>query len=80
MSGRSGRNPARVLWFVAAALATIAAAVGYFRKGEVRWSLLAAAVFLAAMGLGAASARGRRGVQLAPAADERASGDSETRR
>ena len=78
MSGRSGGDPARVLWFVAAALATIAAAVGYFQKGEIRWSLLAAAVFLAAMGLGAAATRGKRGAQPAPGSDERAGGGSET--
>lgn len=42
-----------VLWFVAAALALVAAVVTYARGDEIRWPLLAAAVFLAVMGFGA---------------------------
>lgn len=46
---------ASLLWFVAAALALGAAVVGYARQGEMRWALLAAAAFLAAMGWSARS-------------------------
>lgn len=45
-----------ILALIAAALALTAAAVGYFRSGELRWSLVAAGLFLLAFGLGA---RGR---------------------
>jgi hypothetical protein len=40
------------LWLTAAALAFAAAVVTYTRSGEIRVALLAAAVFLAAMGFG----------------------------
>jgi hypothetical protein len=40
------------LWFVAAALALSAAAVKYFRSGEIPWEITAAGVFLLAMGFG----------------------------
>lgn len=50
----SSRGPlAGILWFVAAALALAAAAVRYARHGEIWWYLVAAALFLAAMGAGA---------------------------
>ena len=39
-----------MLWFLASALSLTAAAVIYGREGQIRWSLLAATVFLAAMG------------------------------
>ena len=42
-----------VLWFAAAVLAVAAAVVTYVRGGEIKWTLLVAAVFLAAMGFGA---------------------------
>lgn len=60
VSGQSGNTLARVLWFVATGLALIAFGLGYLRKGEFKWSLLAAAAFLLAMGLGAWSKRGKR--------------------
>jgi ABC-type Co2+ transport system permease subunit len=40
-----------ILWFVAAALALIAALLNYSESGTWRWPLLAAAFFLAAMGV-----------------------------
>lgn len=43
------------LAIVAAVLALGAAVVRYFADGEVRWSLIAAAVFLLAFGFGAKS-------------------------
>lgn len=49
MTGRPWR--ASVLWFIAAVLALAAAAVAYGRHGEIKWALLAAAMFLAAMGV-----------------------------
>lgn len=39
------------LWFVAAALALIAALLNYSESGKLRWPLLAAAFFMAAMGV-----------------------------
>jgi len=42
-----------VLAFIAAALALAGAVVGYSRTGDVRWSLVAAAIFLIAFGIGA---------------------------
>jgi hypothetical protein len=47
-AGRS-RLPA-LLAFVAAVLAAVAAGIAYARRRELKWSLLAAALFLAAMG------------------------------
>jgi len=44
------RRRVATLWFIASGLALIAAGVTYARAGEIRWSLLAATVFLAAMG------------------------------
>jgi hypothetical protein len=41
---------AAILWFVAAALALTAAVITYTDGREVRWPLLAATLFLAAMG------------------------------
>lgn len=39
-----------ILWFTAGALALAAAAIRYFSDGELKWTLLAPAVFLIAMG------------------------------
>lgn len=47
------RRLAVVLWFVAAALALAAAATRYLRSGEIEWGIVAAGLFLAAMGLSA---------------------------
>ena len=41
-----------ILWLAAAALAFAAAVVTYTRSGEIRVALLAATLFLAAMGFG----------------------------
>jgi hypothetical protein len=41
-----------LLWLAAAALAFGAAVITYTRSGEIRATLLAAAIFLAAMGFG----------------------------
>ena len=41
-----------ILWLAAAALAFAAAVVTYTRSGEIRFTLLAATLFLAAMGFG----------------------------
>ena len=53
---------ATALWFVAAALALSAGAVGFVRSGEVPWVIAAAGIFLLAMGFGSWSrnARGSR--------------------
>ncbi len=42
-----------ILWFVAASLSFLAAAVAYSRTGDIKWPLLAAGIFLAAMGFNA---------------------------
>jgi hypothetical protein len=42
-----------ILSIIAAALALAAALVPYFTDGEIRWSLVAAGVFLLAFGFGA---------------------------
>ena len=44
-----------ILSIVAAALALAAAVIRYTADGEVRWSLIAAAVFILAFGFGAKS-------------------------
>jgi hypothetical protein len=49
---RSKIRLAAGLWLTAAALAFAAAVVSYTRRGEIKVVLLAAAVFLAAMGFG----------------------------
>jgi hypothetical protein len=41
---------AAILWFVASGLSLIAAVVTYSTDHEIKWSLLAATVFLGAMG------------------------------
>jgi hypothetical protein len=48
-----------VLWFVAAALSTVAFAIRYAKGGEIKWYLAAAAVFTAIMGFVALKGRGR---------------------
>ena len=55
---------ATALWFVAAALALSAGAVGFVRSGEVPWVIAAAGIFLLAMGFGSRSrnVRGSRPV------------------
>lgn len=50
MAGNGRPSPAGLLAYVAAALAAIAAIIGYVRHGHVRWSLLAAALLFAALG------------------------------
>jgi hypothetical protein len=52
MKTSSVNRLAAVLAFVAAALAATALIVHYVRHQEVRWHLLAASVFLVAMGSG----------------------------
>lgn len=52
MRARSA-NLTLILSIVAAALALTAAIIRYVADGEVRWSLIAAAVFLLAFGFGA---------------------------
>ena len=42
-----------VLWCVAAVLAWTAVAIRRYRGGEIEWSLVAAGLFCAAMGIGA---------------------------
>lgn len=57
--------PARLaafLWLFAAALAFLAAVVAYTRRGEIKVVLLAAAIFLAAMGFGVLRRSRRAGV------------------
>ncbi len=46
----SRRLPA-ILWFIASALCLVAALVAYTKNGRIKWSLFAASVFLATMGL-----------------------------
>jgi len=50
MADNRGSLLAAILGFVAAGLALIAAAIGYSRDGKVEWSLLAGALFMAALG------------------------------
>ncbi|HEV7239556.1 MAG TPA: hypothetical protein VGQ36_09970 [Thermoanaerobaculia bacterium] len=49
----TGAKLALILALVAAALALTAAIIRYVEDGEVRWSLIAAALFLVAFGIGA---------------------------
>ena len=49
MAKASDRRAA-MLWFLASALSLTAAVIRYASDGELRWPLLAATVFLAAMG------------------------------
>jgi hypothetical protein len=51
-----------LLWLAAAALAFGAAVLTYTRSGEIRVALLAAAIFLAAMGFGVLRRSRRAGV------------------
>ncbi len=53
MASPDSRKLAGALWFVAAAVALAAIVVAYVRRGEVRWYLVAAVVFLVAMGASA---------------------------
>jgi uncharacterized membrane protein YhhN len=53
MAEGPGAKLAAILWFVAAILALAAAGIAYGRRGEIRWPLLAAAMFLLAMGANA---------------------------
>lgn len=52
MASASQTRTMGFLWLAAAALAFAAAVVTYTRTGELRIALLAAAIFLAAMGFG----------------------------
>jgi hypothetical protein len=47
----SGTRRAAVLWFVASALSLTAAVLTYTGEGLIKWPLIAATVFLAAMGI-----------------------------
>jgi hypothetical protein len=51
MAEGSATKLATILWFVAAVLALGAAAVTYGRSGEIKWPLLAAGIFLLAVGV-----------------------------
>ena len=44
---------AALLAFIAATLAAVAVGIGYARRGSVDWSMIAAALFMAALGWGA---------------------------
>jgi hypothetical protein len=50
------------LWLVAAALAFAAAVVTYTRNGEIKGTMLAAALFLATMGFGGLRRSRRTGI------------------
>ena len=50
MASPSSRTAA-ILWFVASALSLIAAVITYTGDRQIKWPLLAATVFLAAMGV-----------------------------
>ena len=50
MVNASGLRRAAILWFIASALSLTAALVTYGGEGQIKWPLLAATVFLAAMG------------------------------
>jgi hypothetical protein len=45
-----GLRRAAMLWFIASALSLAAAVITYSGEGQIKWPLIAAAVFLAAMG------------------------------
>lgn len=49
LAAPSSRSAA-ILWFVASALALAAAVITYSDERQIKWPLLAATVFLAAMG------------------------------
>jgi hypothetical protein len=51
MAKPSNLRLAAVLWFVASALALAAAIITYTEDGQIKWSLFAATVFTAALGL-----------------------------
>ena len=53
MQARSGAKLALILSIIAAALALTAAGIRYAADGEVRWSLIAGAAFIFAIGWGA---------------------------
>ena len=50
MAESSGPRSAAVLWFVASALSLAATVLTYSGEGLIKWPLIAATVFLAAMG------------------------------
>ena len=50
MTNASGLGRAALLWFTAAALSLAAALLTYTGEGQVKWPLLAATVFMSAMG------------------------------
>ena len=66
------RQPSRrlltALWLVAAGLAFVAFAIGYYRKGEVDWVPLIATLLLAAVGISSAR-RKDADANRSPAAD-----------
>jgi len=45
-----GLKRGAILWFIASALSLIAALLTYTGEGEIKWPLLAATFFMAAMG------------------------------
>lgn len=50
MDQKAGRRRGAILWFVASALSFVAAILTYSGEGRIKWTLLAATFFLAAMG------------------------------
>ena len=50
MVNASGQRRAAILWFIASALSLTAAMITYGGERQIKWSLFAATVFLAAMG------------------------------
>ena len=50
LAAPTSRNAA-ILWFVASALSLAAAVITYTGDREIKWPLLAATIFLAAMGV-----------------------------
>lgn len=47
---KSGLQRGAILWFVASGLSLVAALLNYSGEGEIKWTLLAATFFMAAMG------------------------------
>jgi len=47
---RVGLQRGAILWFIASALSLVAALLTYTGEGEIKWPLLAATFFMAAMG------------------------------
>lgn len=50
MDQQTGLRRAAILWFIAAALSLAAALLTYGTEGQIKWPLLAATLFMAAVG------------------------------